>query len=259
MEARAVKGLAKSGDVILIVAHDITAIVQLQQSLRRSETMAQMGSLVAGVAHEVRNPLFGMSATLDAFEAKRGRLSVCEPHFSVLREQLERMQHLMNDLLEYGKPPTLELCSVDLHDVVQQAWQASGSAEGDRGVRLVTRVPDGIPAVRGDRLRLIQVFTNLLTNAVQHSPEGASVSVAVRARDDEGRCWLECAVVDEGPGFRAEDLPHVFEPFYTRRRGGTGLGLALVQRIVEQHGGVVEAENRESGGASVCVRLPLGD
>jgi signal transduction histidine kinase len=102
------------------------------------------------------------------------------------------------------------------------------------------------------------VLTNLLTNAVQHAPDGSCVTVRANDLHLDGRSWLECVVADEGPGFAAGDLPHVFEPFYTRRRGGTGLGLALVHRIMEQHGGAVEAVNADGGGAVVRIRLPLG-
>jgi PAS domain S-box-containing protein len=255
VDAQAVPGLEDRGAVVLVVAHDVSAVVQLQQSLRHSETMAQMGAVVAGVAHEVRNPLFSMSATLDAFEAKRGRIKECEPHFGVLREQLERLRHLMHDLLEYGKPPTLELASVDLTEVVRRAWESSPASP--RRVTLIAELPEQLPAVRGDRLRLTQVLANLLTNAVQHSPDGGRVRVRAHNLQQDGRVWVECVISDEGEGFIPGDLPHVFEPFYTRRSGGTGLGLALVQRIVEQHGGSVEAENLDAGGAAVRVRLPM--
>jgi signal transduction histidine kinase len=105
-----------------------------------------------------------------------------------------------------------------------------------------------------DRPRLLQVFENLLRNAIQHSATGSIVEVqAVREGDR-----VAIRVEDRGPGFRDEDLPRVFEPFFTRRRGGTGLGLSLVQRIVDDHHGQIEARNREGGGASVRVALSAG-
>jgi signal transduction histidine kinase len=105
-----------------------------------------------------------------------------------------------------------------------------------------------------DRTRLMRVFENLLENAIQHSPRGGQVSVEVR-RADGSVDAIECVVEDSGPGIAAEDLPHVFEPFFTRRKGGTGLGLSIVQRIVEQHGGEVLVANRPHGGTAVTVRL----
>jgi PAS domain S-box-containing protein len=242
---------------VIVIAHDITALSQLQESLRRSETMAAMGALVAGVAHEVRNPLFSMTATLDAFEARHRDRPRDEPHLDILRNQLGRLQQLMRDLLEYGKPPTLELTSLDLGEVVRQAAEANAAVVQESGVTLRILADPGLPPAQGDRLRLTQVFGNLIVNGIQHSPRWGEVTVTIDSLHQDGRHWLEARVADQGPGFTADSLPHVFEPFYTRRRGGTGLGLALVQRIVEQHSGRVTAENCQTGGGLVRVRLPL--
>ncbi|MBI1723732.1 MAG: PAS domain S-box protein [Gemmatimonadetes bacterium] len=242
---------------IIIVAHDITQLVRLQESLRRSETMSAMGSLVAGVAHEVRNPLFSMSATLDAFEARYGVRKEYQKHLGVLRGQLERLTSLMQELLEYGKPPSLDLAPDSIESVLTQAIEACALPARQAKVRFVRKLDTDLPPVAMDRMRLVQLFANLFENAVQHSPPGGTVTVEARVEDNgEGR-WIECAVLDGGPGLAAEDIPRIFEPFFTRRRGGTGLGLSLVQRIAEQHGGTVLAGNRPEGGAEVRVRLPL--
>ncbi len=242
----------------ILVIRDITALVQLQDSLRRSETMSAMGQLVAGVAHEVRNPLFSMSATLDAFEATSAQTQGGGGgrHIAVMRNQLVRLTHLMEDLLEYGKPPSLELAPTSLELVLAEAADACEVLANQHGVAIVREVPGDMPPVIADRLRLVQVFANLLANAIQHSAKGGIVTARACHGDGAARDVVMCTVIDTGPGFAAADLPHIFEPFFTKRRGGTGLGLALVQRIVEQHGGDVEAANRDEGGAAIRVRLP---
>ena len=108
-----------------------------------------------------------------------------------------------------------------------------------------------------DRGRLLQVFRNLIENAIQHSPSGATVSVDARQMKEGSESWVECAIADSGTGFQPEDLPRVFDPFFTKRRGGTGLGLSIVQRIVEEHKGLIRLGNRNGSGALVKVRLPL--
>jgi signal transduction histidine kinase len=217
--------------------------------------MAAVGALVAGVAHEVRNPLFSMTATLDAFEARAGG-QTSGPHLSVLRAQLERLQQLMRELLEYGKPPQLVLAATDLRETLRQATEECEPLAAQHGVRLQWTAPDELPHLHGDQPRLVQVFVNLVANAVQHCPRGATVQITASDVRENGRSWLVTRVEDEGSGFQAQDLTRVFEPFFTRRRGGTGLGLALVQRITEQHGGQVFAANREGRGAVVTVHLP---
>lgn len=240
----------------VVVARDITDLVRLQESLRRSETMSAMGALVAGVAHEVRNPLFGISATLDAFESRFGRRKNFPRYFDVLQGEVKRLSELMHQLLDYGKPARLDLAEVTPDEVMAMAATACEPLASRSGVDVAVESDGGLPQLQVDRGRIAQVFQNLLENAIQHSPKGKAVRF--RAERVEGdRDGVRFAVEDAGPGFLPGDLHRVFEPFFTRRRGGTGLGLSIVQRIVEQHGGEVLAANLASGGAAMTVFLPL--
>jgi signal transduction histidine kinase len=243
---------------IIVVAKETTRLLELRETLRREENMAAMGTLVAGVAHEVRNPLFAISSTLDAFEARYGDMPDLEKYFSVLRLESQRLGRLMRDLLEYGRPPQVETTPVELQDVIAEAMRASDADAVAAGVTVAASVRENMPKVRADPQRLAQVFQNVIHNAILHTPSGGRVEVSAAVRDAQGKRWVETIVRDEGPGFRAADLPHVFRPLFTRRQGGTGLGLAIAQRIVESHGGIISAANAPEGGAMVCVRLPLG-
>jgi len=238
------------------IVRDISQRIAAERELRRSHSMAALGSLVAGVAHEVRNPLFGISSTLDAFEARFTGQDDSREYVRVFREQLERLTALMNDLLEYGKPTRLRLDPGRFEDVVAHAVAACVPLTERAGVRVLTRIDPGLPALSMDARRLTQVVRNLLENAVQHSPRGGGVGVTAALASDASGSWLECSIEDAGPGFEPQDLPHLFEPFFTRRHGGTGLGLSIVHRIVSEHGGTIEARNRAAGGACFTLRLP---
>jgi signal transduction histidine kinase/GAF domain-containing protein len=235
-----------------IVASDVTAIARMQERLQRSERMSAVGGLVAGVAHEVRNPLFGISATLDAFEARYGDQQF-RTYTANLREQLDRMNDLMHDLLELGRPSPTLLAPGPIASVIAGALSSVRPLATREGVEIRAEVPDGLPEVAMSAQRLAQVFDNLLENAIQHSAHGQAVDI--RAWHDEEADTVVVAVEDRGPGFRPEDLGRIFEPFFTLRSGGTGLGLSLVQRIVDDHNGTILARNREDGGASVIVEL----
>jgi signal transduction histidine kinase len=163
----------------------------------------------------------------------------------------------MQDLMEYGRPPNRELTPAPVVEVLAEALRQNESLAASNGVRLVGRFPDGLPSVKLDRDRLVQVFQNLLENAIQHSQPTDEVILETHELGTNGERWIECVVADTGPGFRPDDLPHVFEPFFTRRHGGTGLGLSIVHQIAHEHGGEIVATNRPEGGALMTVRLPV--
>jgi PAS domain S-box-containing protein len=236
---------------IIIVARDITRMVKLQDSLRRSETMSAMGALVAGVAHEVRNPLFSISATLDAFDARFGEREEYQQYINILRGELKRLNDLMRDLLEYGKPFELELSQGSIREVVTKAIRYCDTLMKRSNVEIVNLVGNDLAPIRMDHRRVVQVFRNVIENAVQHSSPGAVVTVKAEQIRQRSLLWVTCRIGDSGPGFRTEELPKIFEPFFTRRRGGTGIGLSIVQRIMEEHGGQVSASNHSDGGAVV--------
>jgi len=247
------------GNVIALmgVSSDVTERKRLQESLRRSETMSALGAVVAGVAHEVRNPLFGISGTIDAFEARFGAQPGYERYAKTLRQEVNRLTKLMQDLLEYGKPQRLDVSHGALGPVVHRAVAACTALAESSGVWIREELADDLPPIPMDQSRIQQVFQNLIDNAVQHSPRGKSVTITAN-RSGRGRNeMIEISFSDQGTGFREEDLPRLFEPFFTRRRGGTGLGLSIVQRILEQHDGDIAARNGANGGAMITVRLPL--
>jgi PAS domain S-box-containing protein len=245
-------------DRFIIVLWEITGIVELQESLRRNETLSAMGTLVAGVAHEVRNPLFGISATLDAFDEEMRQPGYAECG-ATLRQEVNRLVHLMQELLEYGKPAALSIERGDVREVVGDAVESRRSAARAAQVEIRNAMTANLPSLLMDPSRMRQVFENLIDNAIQHSDPGMSVQIGGSVVDHAGRHWVECRVDDEGPGFAPNDFDRVFEPFFSQREGGTGLGLSIVQRIVEEHSGRVVAANRAEGGGSIRVLLPLPD
>jgi signal transduction histidine kinase len=255
VSARALAADGDGAERAVLNFQDVTETVRLKEQLRQSETMAEIGSIVAGVAHEVRNPLFSISATLDAFESRFGRTEGFERYLSVLRGEITRLTTLMRDLLDFGRPsrPDFSLCRME--EVAEAAVSACAPLARRKSVEIAWPRGAKAPPVLADRARVSQVLQNLIENAVHFSPQGGRVEVALRSDGDAQDGWVECAVRDSGPGFDRADLPRLFEPFFTRRRGGTGLGLSIVKRIVYDHGGEVAAENHESGGAVVKVRF----
>ena len=240
---------------IIVVVRNIGERKEMEEALRRSETMSAMGALVAGVAHEVRNPLFGMSALLDAYEVEMKYAQLTELSTS-LRELVQRLTHLMRELLEFGRPVEIAPVPGSLHDLIDDVIRSRAAAATKARVTLRNTIDRTLPPVPMDRERLRQVFENVIDNALQHAPPVRTVSIGAEEIAQAGRTWIECTVEDDGDGFAPADLVHVFEPFFTRREQGIGLGMSIVQRIVQEHSGRVTAENRLEGGALITVRLP---
>src|SRR5688500_9885912 len=245
------------GERVILIAQDISKRAELEASLRQSEMMSLLGSLVAGVAHEVRTPLFGISSILDAFETRFSDRTEYLRYTNVLRDEVGRLTVLMEELLEYGKPFRGDLYLVSMEEMVGRSVRACIPAAEVAQVNLNSQIEDALPKIKIDRRRLSKVFVNLIENAIQHSPAQTTVSVEACKVIDGGQEWVQCAIRDSGRGILAEDMPRIFEPFFSKRRGGTGLGLAIVHRIMQEHGGKLIAGNNPDGGACMMARFPI--
>lgn len=240
-------------DTAVVLARNVTDTVRLEESLARAEAMAELGRLLGAVAHEVRNPLFGISALLEAWNVNLASADATA-YMALLTHEVDRLRGLMADLLEYGKPFTVNFEVASLQGTVLEAIRTCERQAAAAGVTLSSTLSESL--VRMDSARLPRVFINLLENAIQHSTAGSTVSISIQPQAP-GHTTVH--VTDAGPGFGDDTLRQLFTPFHSRRRGGTGLGLAIVKRIVDEHGGSVSVRNNETSGASVTVTLPTAD
>lgn len=253
--------IVSSGTARAVVAmKDISDIVTLEASARRNERIAEMGHLVGAVAHEVRNPLFVISASFDALQARLGNTDpIIGAHVKNLREQIDRLSALMHDLLEYGKPPDMHITIAPLDVAISDALaRVAPLAMADSNV-IINEFPRHLGPVLMDRGRMARAIQNLLENAIHHSPSSGTVGIRGGTIEHSSRTWIWCSIEDSGPGFGAVDPARVFEPFFSKRLGGTGLGLSIVQRTIEMHGGRIVASNSEMGGARMTFELPLAE
>lgn len=218
--------------------------------------------LVANVSHDLRTPLAALQVYLESLEGHPDRLPEYLP---ILHDETARLTRLVDDLFALARLDAHEL-ELDLGQVHlpslghKMVTDFAPLAWSNRRVVLETDLPDGLPPVRADALRVEQILSNLLTNALRYTPEGGVITVAAR---DLGRAGVEVRVTDTGAGIAPEDLPHVFERFYradpARSGGGAGLGLAIVKSLVEAQGGQVGVASAPGEGASFWFTLPQVD
>ena len=234
--------------------------------LAAAEKRAEIGHLAAGLAHEIKNPLNALSLGLDVLK-RRHRPADEEAaadqadRIEALRGEINRLAALINSFLAFGRPLSLTIAPVDAVTLVRDTIRDLAETAERARVVVTADLPDGLPRVPADSSLLKSAVWNLLQNGIQ-SMESEGGTLAVSARTSEGTAdagpRLLVTFEDEGPGIDPGHLPRLFEPWFSTKDGGVGLGLAMVKRIAEEHGGRVEAGNRDGDrGAVFTISLPL--
>jgi two-component system sensor histidine kinase HydH len=250
--------LAAIAGLLIVTAAVVTARLGLRAQRQREETarrlhLASLGELAATVAHEIRNPLGAIRGYAQLAEEAAGG-DAARRAATTIREECARIDRTVDEVLGYARQSLPRRETFDLRAAADEALERRAIAAADRDVRLVRDYGDARVEVSADRDQVIRLLGNLVDNALAASPSGGQVTVRLSG----GRREAAIGVEDEGPGVPAGDRDRVFEPFFTRRAGGTGLGLALVRRIAEAHGGTVALRDGTRGGALFEVRLPRG-
>lgn len=248
MAAGLVLTLAAAGAASLFWRRKVAA---LQAEVARQERLAAMGTLAAGVAHEIRNPLSSIKGFATYFRARFEPGSKDHELAEVMIGEADRLNRVVSELLELTRPSELRLADTDPAELLGHALKL---VEGDcrsRGIDVRTRL-EGAPPVPLDADRMLQALLNLLLNAVQSMPGGGVLTVSAQTVRDR----LELRVADTGCGISRDDLERVFDPYFTTKNQGTGLGLATVRTIVEAHGGRVRIASEPGRGTEVTLDLP---
>lgn len=254
-----------------LVIHDLSYQKTLEESARRNESLARLGTLVAGLAHEVRNPLAGIKGAAQLLEGRLAADPSLAEYTQVITREVNRLSALVEDLLTLGAPPKPRLASLNIHRVIQHVVTLVGEEIARGGIRLRCEFDPSLPHVRGDEGQLSQVLLNLLKNAVEAvgaeeiPPDDRTIRIRTRMetdfhilRDkDRASKFLRVEVADRGSGIDPADAARVFEPFFTTKPRGTGLGLAISHRIVAEHGGIIRAFPQQPTGTVVVVTLPV--
>ena len=237
----------------LLTIEDLTERVNLRQQMARMDRLASLGRMSAGIAHEVRNPLTGVSLLLDELH---DRLLGQEKDQQLIRRalgEIERLESLVNEMLHFSTLPTPKLTCGQVKAVVEDVLLLTRKQCQLQKVELIEEVADNLPEIMLDGDRLKQVLLNLLNNALDAMPDGGTLTVAVKRSNEQ----ISIRISDTGVGIPSEQLPLIFEPFFTSKGHGTGLGLAISYNIISDHGGDIEIESHIGEGTTVIILLPL--
>jgi two-component system, sporulation sensor kinase E len=244
-------GGRKLGAVVTI--EDVSEIKALTEQLIRADRLAAMGELTAGVAHEVRNPLGIIRASVQLMEDAQADPKRAHEAATVIKHEIDRLDKVIKALLDFGRPSTPTMMRVDVNDVLSEVVLFTRKFASRGNVEIDEELDAGVPLVMADPDQLKQVFVNLISNAVQ-AMEGEGGSLTVTTGFDDGFVFVR--FVDTGPGIEPDSLSKVFDPFYSTRDAGTGLGLTIVHRIVDEHDGHIEVASDPEKGTAFTVSLP---
>jgi diguanylate cyclase (GGDEF)-like protein/PAS domain S-box-containing protein len=225
-----------------------------QQEAARAETLAAMGKMAANVSHEIRNPLSTIGGFARSMLRRPDDVERVRKNTQIIADEVLRLEELLTDMLDMARAPALKLHPENLHEILDKAWLLSGGALGEKPLVTVRKNYEAnLPLVEADASTLLRAFLNVTRNAVQMMPEGGVVTITTSRSSDEE---VRVVIADTGPGIAAETLPTIFTPFVTHRPNGTGLGLSATQRIVQEHGGRIEARSEPGKGAQFIFHFP---
>jgi PAS domain S-box-containing protein len=246
------------GQITAVVcsSRDVTEQLQMEQQLHQSEKLAAVGQMIAGIAHELNNPLTTILGASEILRSQAGSEATAH-QAELVRQQARRAAHLVGSLLTFSGEVRLSRTRLSLNQAVRDAAEIQHESLKSHNIRLELELDPELPPVLADPVRLVQILVNLISNADQAISETRKGScVRVRSGHTEENVWA--SVEDDGPGIPASVLPKIFDPFYTTKRPrGVGLGLSICLAIIREHGGSIEARSEREGGAIFTISLPV--
>jgi PAS domain S-box-containing protein len=250
-----------------LVMNDVTAVKRLESQVRRSDRLASLGTLAAGMAHEIKNPLVSIKTFTQLLPERYEDHDFRETFFSLVGNEIKRIDQIVNQLLRFSRPSKPNLAPIALHDILTNTLNLMAQQMRQSTVQLIRKLEAPSDRIQADGDQLNQAFINFALNAIESMPAGGTLTVTTGTpgpmhvppdgTGHDGNRWMQIAITDTGEGISPEHLTRIFDPFFTTKSQGTGLGLSVAHRIVTEHGGLVDVTSEVGRGTTFYLILPL--
>ncbi len=239
------------------ICRDITERVEMERKVRESESLAHIGQLTTSLAHEIRNPLSSVKMNIQILLKKLEFRGNDKRRMEIMTEEISRLERILTEMLDFAKPLRLDLKPASIKSIIASCIEMMTVRFQEKGIRVRRRLSSEIPDMLIDRDKIEQAVINVLQNCIDALPNGGRIGISTKYGSGNAR-QVKIEVDDDGPGIADEDLPYVFDPFFSNKKKGTGLGLWNVKKVIEAHGGTVGVASKRTGGVHLSMMMPLG-
>lgn len=231
---------------------------RVNEQLIRSAKMASLGQLSANIAHEIRNPLTAIKMRLYSLSRELTNTPSTGEDLGIIREEINRIERTVKNCLDFARPPEPHFRTCDVNNILEGTIDLLCSKADSQHIRIMKRFNATPAQLDADKEQMRQVFFNLILNAIEAMPDGGTLEISTEKKEDKRlQSIIEIRIADTGPGIPVHFKRRLFEPFFTTKMEGTGLGLFIASRIIQMHGGIIEAESKPGQGTVFAMKLPI--
>lgn len=249
----------------IIILHDLTQVKSLENTIRHADRLSMVGTMAAGLAHEIKNPLGGIKGSAQLMQMDFDEDDELQEHTQLIIREVDRINRIIEELLNLAQPRRVKREMVNLNQLLDEVVALQNHSNSERNIEIILQPDPSIPDIPGDRDLLIRLFLNLIKNACEATADMTDIKIESRIDSDyhlslpgsQPTPIVQVNIYDKGPGITKSELQKIFTPYYTTKSGGSGLGLAICQKIISDHDGLLQFKDLPISGTLTRVSLPL--
>ncbi len=248
--------LYQGKEAVAGICRDITERMETERRVRESERLAHIGKLTTSLAHEIRNPLSSVKMNSQIILKNTEFNGNDKRRMEIIFDETSRLERILDEMLNFAKPIRINLDPISIHGIIDSCFEIVDVKMKEKGIRVKKRYGRDMPDILLDHDRIEQAVINVILNSVEALQAGGEITIITKHDAKDKKEIIQIEILDNGPGISPDDLPYVFDPFFSNKKKGTGLGLSNVKKIMEAHGGTARTEARKPRGTRVVLTMP---